>query len=145
MDYELQLTPTMTPTRLYSQTHWHWQHSAVRQDSTRTAQHTPQKKRRQKINKMINQWDINNNEKEHRILTTAFFGVPRSSPTSEIHWQDTVLLDEEKLEVHGKKADMERGFKDLTSLHLCGSKQGVSYCGIENCSLPSIRLQVSLL
>lgn len=66
-------------------------------------------------------------------------------PTSERHCQDTTLLDEEKLEVHSKKADMEKGYKDLTSLHLCGSKQGVAYCGIENCGLPSVRLQAPWL
>ncbi|CAL1132957.1 unnamed protein product [Cladocopium goreaui] len=37
---------------------------------------------------------------------------------------------------------MEKGYKDLTSLYLCGSKSGVAYCGIENCGLPSVRLQV---
>jgi len=54
-------------------------------------------------------------------------------------------LDEEKLEVHSKKADMEKGYKDLTSLYLCGSKSGVAYCGIENCGLPSVRLQAPWL
>ena len=78
-------------------------------------------------------------------LFWLFWGPMFQLPTSERHCQDTTLLDEEKLEVHSKKADMEKGYKDLTSLHLCGSKQGVAYCGIENCGLPSVRLQAPWL
>ena len=40
---------------------------------------------------------------------------------------------------------MMKGFGDLTSLYLCGSKQNATYCGIENCAIPSLRLQVSCL
>ena len=75
---------------------------------------------------------------------TWIFGRPGSNIRKK-HCQDTTLLDEEKLEVHAKKLNMEKGLKDICSLHLCGSKQGVAYCGVENCSLPSVRLQAPWL
>ncbi|CAL1133685.1 unnamed protein product [Cladocopium goreaui] len=57
--------------------------------------------------------------------------------------KETCFVDEETLEVHAKKNDLEQGMTELSALHLCGAKQGVTYCGIENCALPSLRLQVS--
>ena len=57
--------------------------------------------------------------------------------------QDENFIDDETVEVHAKKHSLEKAMIELTCLHLCGSKKGISYCGIENCALPGLRLQVS--
>lgn len=57
--------------------------------------------------------------------------------------QDTNFIDDERLEVQAKKSGLEKGKEELVALNMCGTKLNVSYCGIEHCALPTIRLQVS--
>ena len=59
-----------------------------------------------------------------------------------IDWQGKAFLDKELLEVHGRRHSMEAAYHELQGVHLCGTKQSLSYCGIENSALPSLRLQV---
>ena len=68
---------------------------------------------------------------------------PMKHSCSKLVDQADSFIDDETLEVHAKKRFMEKAMTDLNCLHLCGSKKGVTYAGIENCALPGLRLQVT--